>query len=96
MCLGAGPAQPGAVLGDICDLDIMGLCCNAKSEETLSKDLKRKGLKTKMSPWCRISFLVHSKQICLQPAVAWANQIVTLLSQMPNSAHCREAFFSIA
>jgi len=43
--LRAGPAQPDTVLRDICDLDVMGLCCNAKSEETLSKDLKKKCLK---------------------------------------------------
>lgn len=47
MWLRAGPAQPGTVLGDICDLDVVGLGCNAKSEETLNKDLKRKGLKEK-------------------------------------------------
>lgn len=47
MWLGAGPAQPGAVLGDICDLDVMGLRCNAKPEETLSKDSKRKALERK-------------------------------------------------
>lgn len=30
--VGAGPAQPGAALGDICDLDFVGLCCRAESE----------------------------------------------------------------
>lgn len=25
--LRAGPAQPGTALGDICDLDVVGLCC---------------------------------------------------------------------
>lgn len=43
--LGAGPAQPGAVLGDICDLDVVHLCCNSESEDALSKDMERKALK---------------------------------------------------
>lgn len=43
--LGAGPAQPGTVLGDICDLDVAHLCCNSESEEALSKDMERKALK---------------------------------------------------
>lgn len=36
--LGAGPAQPGTALGDICDLDVVGLCCRAESEGTPSSE----------------------------------------------------------
>lgn len=59
--LGAGPAQPGTGLSDISDLDVVALCCKARSGETLSKDLKRKDLREQVSQCCEISFPVHSK-----------------------------------
>lgn len=40
MWLGAGPAQPGTVLGDICDLDVMTLCYNAKIRTNNKKRLE--------------------------------------------------------
>lgn len=40
MWLRAGPAQPGTVLSDICDLDVVGLCCNAKIRRNNKKRLQ--------------------------------------------------------
>lgn len=38
--LRAGPAQPGTALGDICDLDVLGLCCRAESEGAMNEEGK--------------------------------------------------------
>lgn len=65
--LRAGPAQPGTALRDICDLDVLGLCCRAESEGAVNEEGKVS--RKKVPQCCRIFF-------------PCASQVGTWLSQM--------------